>query len=572
MLISRTKIVIFSITVFVFWVFAFGQPASAAQRIEFNVEPEYDYAGRSEVVAFNTHVSDKARFYIERDWWNNLHTQEKTEARGILDNLIAEFNSRIYDVMTNIYGSEWTPGIDNDPRLTVLFVRLKELAGGYFNSIDECPKTKCPRSNEREMVYINLYYIRDQRLKSFLAHEFQHLINFYQKEKIRGVEEDVWLNEAYSEYASTLLGYDQDYSGSNLEKRTGDFLKKPSDSLTEWKNQKYDYGVVNLFMQYLVDHYGPMILTKMMQSDKAGIASINNALSLLGHQKNFSDVFTDWIIANFLNDCSIQPINTYCYLSSNLKDFRVSLNLLGSGASFQTGFMVKDWAGYWYQADAISAPLILKIDFLSDSPTAKFRIPYIIVGRDGSRQVFFVNLKNKNPGQQGTVYVDDFGGNVSSAVTIVSNQYRLDGFTSNDPGTLFYLDFSLTTEMPPPERIPSYADGSLLRAKGDYRVYVIKGRYKRWIQSAEIFNSYLHLRWEDIIEVTQEELDWYQEAWLIRAVDDYKVYEVNADGTKHWLRMTASEFTQSGRDWGMVYLVNQAERDWYWTGADVIFK
>jgi len=94
-----------------------------------------------------------------------------------------------------------------------------------------------------------------------------------------------------------------------------------------------------------------------------------------------------------------------------------------------------------------------------------------------------------------------------------------------------------------------YPEGSLIRAAGDYRVYIVKDGYRRWIQKAEIFNAYSHLRWEDVIEVSPEELNGYQDSWLIRADGDPRVYEVNADGTKHWLNMTAEEFKRFLPDW-----------------------
>ena len=118
----------------------------------------------------------------------------------------------------------------------------------------------------------------------------------------------------------------------------------------------------------------------------------------------------------------------------------------------------------------------------------------------------------------------------------------------------------------------SYPDGSLLRSKNGYKVYVIKGLYKRWMQHQDIFNMYGHLSWDDIIDVEPEVLDQYQDAWLVRAAGDKRVYEVNADGTKHWLNMTASQFSTSGRLWDMVFIVNSFERDFYNTGADVYFS
>jgi hypothetical protein len=57
---------------------------------------------------------------------------------------------------------------------------------------------------------------------------------------------------------------------------------------------------------------------------------------------------------------------------------------------------------------------------------------------------------------------------------------------------------------------------------------------------------------------------------LVCASGDKKVYEINGDGTKHWLNMTAEQFTKSGRRWDMVYVVNSAEVKLYKSGADVM--
>ena len=113
-------------------------------------------------------------------------------------------------------------------------------------------------------------------------------------------------------------------------------------------------------------------------------------------------------------------------------------------------------------------------------------------------------------------------------------------------------------------------DGDLVRAAGDYKVYIINGDYRRWIQSAEIFNCYGHFGFAAVKEITKQELESYLESWLIRADGDEKVYEINADGTKHWLNITAEKFTESGRSWEMVYVVNEQERDFYTTGVDVL--
>jgi len=116
------------------------------------------------------------------------------------------------------------------------------------------------------------------------------------------------------------------------------------------------------------------------------------------------------------------------------------------------------------------------------------------------------------------------------------------------------------------------ADGSLIRAQGDYKVYIIQNGYKRHILDGKIFNFYGHLNWASIVEVTPEERDSYITSPWVRAVNDKKVYEVNNDETKHWLNMTAKQFLSSGRKWEGVFMINQRERDFYQTGVDVLYE
>ena len=55
----------------------------------------------------------------------------------------------------------------------------------------------------------------------------------------------------------------------------------------------------------------------------------------------------------------------------------------------------------------------------------------------------------------------------------------------------------------------------------------------------------------------------------MRAEGDFKVYEINGDGTRHWLDISAEEFNASGRSWDMIYVINKAELNWYQEGASV---
>jgi hypothetical protein len=562
------------------------QAAVLGEQVNFYVDSGYDALDRTQLPATLRIIGQNIYFYVENAYWDELNSTYKNLLEKTLRDLTDEFDQVIYPKERAVFGSEWNPGIDNDQRITVLISQLINEAGGYFNTHDGYPRERIPTSNQREMIYLNSLSIFSQKNKAFLAHEFQHLINFYQKTVLYGLEEEVWLNEARSEYAPTLCGYNDVYSGSYLADRVDTFLDEPSDSLTEWKNKIGDYGVASLFLHYLVDHYGLEILTRMILNNQVGLASINTALADLGYTETFSDIFAGWAVANYLNDCQLAPSNKYCYLNKNLTYYRLHTNYSASYSGFPNLIVsrsssIKDWAPYWYQFRQGTAGSTerdtFKLEFVGSTQRGDFRVPYIVTDQNNQTTVQFIPLDN----QQGVVYIPNFTSLNKSVIMIPFNQYKKSGFGSNESLALFSFTASSVVAAPITEDneeeiinqpTTSYPEGSLIRAIGDYKVYIIKGNYKRWIQRAEIFNAYGHLRWGDIIEVSPEELASYQETWLIRADSDHRVYEVNTDGTKHWLNMTAEEFTISGHQWKMVYIVNSFERDFYTTGADVMFK
>ena len=88
-------------------------------------------------------------------------------------------------------------------------------------------------------------------------------------------------------------------------------------------------------------------------------------------------------------------------------------------------------------------------------------------------------------------------------------------------------------------------NGSLVRARGDKKVYIIKGNYKRWIQDGSIIDMYGQLRWEDIVEIEPTVLNQYIESNVIRFAGDPRVYQVSSIGFKAWIK-SEQEFLNLG--------------------------
>lgn len=406
----------------------FGTPVASASSlgdvIQFNVNKNFDVVGSDSVPAVLVKSTPNLHFFVEKSWWDAQNSLKQSEILLNLDTLSTEFSNKIYPTLTSRFGFESKPGIDNDNKISVLFHQIKDGAVGYFRSSDGYSKLQVPDSNEREMVYLAISQIKSPQLKIFLAHEFVHLITFNQKDKIQGVSEDVWLNEARADYSSTIMGYDAEYDGSNLQKRVRDFLNSPSDSLTQWEDKKYDYAVVSLFAHYLVDRYSLNILSDSLKSKLVGIASINEALLKNGAQEDFAQIFTNWTITMILNDCSVGE--KYCYLNSNLNNLKLNPALiflpLTGNSSLSSTNITKNWSGNWQKIIGGNGDLRLEFSSLAG---LKFQVPYIVYDKNNSYAVKFLKL-DKNG--KGIIDIKDFGIKYNSLIILPSLQSKTFGF------------------------------------------------------------------------------------------------------------------------------------------------
>jgi hypothetical protein len=426
------KIIFIACAVFILLAATGAKAANFSDIINFNVDKNFDSSGRSQLPAVLVKTTPNLYLFIEKPWWDSQTQIKQNEVLTDLDNLSKEFDNKIYPTLTSVFGSEWKPGVDGDNRITILFESMNSNEGGYFRTADEYVKLQLPDSNEREMVYLSLNYIGGTEAKAILAHEFMHLITFNQKNKIFGVEEDVWLNEARADYSSNILGYDNPYSGSNLQKRVQAFVENPSDSITEWSGTKYDYAGVSLFTHYLTDHYSINALSDSLKSKYTGIDSINYALLGVGRKEKFSEIFTDWTIASVVNNCSLN--SKYCYLNSNLKNFRLgpALNFLPltGNVSLSVTSVTKNWTGNWLKF--IGGNGNLKLSF-SSLKGLNFKVAYILEDSAGSQTIKFLALDQN---QKGEIIVNKFGTDYKSLIIIPSLQsetYQTDGLEQTYP-------------------------------------------------------------------------------------------------------------------------------------------
>ncbi|MDO8655271.1 MAG: peptidoglycan-binding domain-containing protein [bacterium] len=432
---------------FISTIFLVGQPLVvsadvADQQRMFFVDTTYDVSKRSEVTATLRKITPQFYFYIENDWWNGLGAQEANAVLASLFQIAVTFERDVYPSLTGLFGYENTPGIDRDTRITVLVHPMREDVRGYINTADGFSRLEAPRSNEREMVYFNGTYVTSSFAISYLAHEYMHLIYLNQKDILRGVDDDVWIQEAFSELAP-LVTKDRDQEEQDyLAKRVRDFITNPRDSLTEWRNTSVDYGVVSMFFEYFREQYGLKVLQDTMSSSKKGIDAFNEALLKNGFKDTFADVFQNWVVAMFLNDCSYGK--QFCMTAEAVKQLRVApyTSFLPAFGTSELSFssQTKEWAGNWYK---VSGGPKGQLEFVFDgNGQARFKVPYLLEKAGGTYELRVMTI---NSAQHGSIIIPRFGDDVTALILMPFIEGRNTGFTSTTSSYFFSWRISVTS-------------------------------------------------------------------------------------------------------------------------------
>jgi len=376
----------------------------------FYIEPSFsDENPNYEERAILAYSANNIYFYIDSSEWSSKTEEEQADFKNILKDISFDFKENKAKIVS-IFGSEKTPGIDNDPNLTVLLYPMKKGASGYVRTVDQYEKILAPMSNEREMIYINIDTVESPFIDSFIIHEFTHLINL--KNKTQQLD-PTWLAELYSEFSAISIEEDENVY-SYLDQRIKDFFKDSSNALFLWEGDIEDYGIVTIFGKYITDNYGEKILGDAMKSKKTGVESIEEALSRNGYTETFQDLYRNFLITLAINDCS--KSDKYCFKSSKLTHFKVlpfNNFLPYSGeATISIGQDLYNYSPQWQKFSGGSGELSIGFDGEDNAP---FRIIYIAEKDTGKYVIGDFELNEEN---QGALILSNMGDEYVS-VTII---------------------------------------------------------------------------------------------------------------------------------------------------------
>jgi immune inhibitor A len=217
------------------------------------------------------------------------------------------FEEHTYPTNRAFFGSEWSPGVDNDPHLSILHASgLGNTVAAYYSSREEfisavleddyADLLESASSNEMEMFYVNMdnAEINGEYYNGTLAHEFQHMIHWHNDRN-----EETWMNEGFSELASYLNGFNP--GGFELV-----FSMAPDTQLNSWpetpNSTAANYGAAYLFTAYFLDRFGPEATQALVDHPENSFASVEVVMDELHIGLSHEDLFGGWVIANLLDD------------------------------------------------------------------------------------------------------------------------------------------------------------------------------------------------------------------------------------------------------------------------------
>jgi hypothetical protein len=224
--------------------------------------------------------------------------------------LMTTFEEEIYPTNRRFFGSEWSPGVDQDPHINVLYVGgVGNSTGGYYSPHDEFNPAVNQYSNGAELFVFNSdgASLTDQYTYGILAHEFQHMIHWNLDRN-----ETSWINEGFAELAAFLNGY-------GVGGHDWFYVEEPDIPLADWTSlsdspdvSSRHYGQSFLFLNYFLDRFGVEATQALVKHEENGLASVDLVLQELnitdpqsGKPITAQDLALDWMLTMYLGDPSV---------------------------------------------------------------------------------------------------------------------------------------------------------------------------------------------------------------------------------------------------------------------------
>lgn len=328
----------------------------------------YDDIGRTvpatlRKIVLDSNSGKNLYVWVEDNSWTGSNIKKHEVTQDMVDVLADKFlksgtNNDIYDWVTNIIGEPWGTqpyeeliGDTDDIHILISDIDNDDSDDGgvvgYFYGRDNFTNSVEAYSNEKIMFTIDSVMLATESdtswditdywpefVVSTLAHEFQHMIMFYQKGILTdfyGV--DAWIDEMSSQCIEDLVAqkiladgprgvnYDDGTSGSlgNTKGRLPLYNFSNRKSVVDWNynDSLPNYSVSYAFGAYLIRNYGGANFIKsLVQSDKTSYDAVEQALTENGYSITFGKILQNFGVANLLSDRT-DNINNYKFNTGN---------------------------------------------------------------------------------------------------------------------------------------------------------------------------------------------------------------------------------------------------------------
>jgi hypothetical protein len=294
-------------------------PPRVGDRCEFQVINKSNTFDR--VTAELKSISSRALIYQDLNTSaSNGLTAEDFQQLGAL------FDDPIYSTDVAAFGAP--SDIDSNGRILILMTPVvnalstsqSSYIAGFFYGCDLLARASCSGSNEGEIFYALTTDPTGQfggarsrdlvkaALPPVLAHEFQHMINFAQRNKS---QDALWLAEGMAHHAEDLVADEFQKRGDEIRAaqfrtqnntRADRYLRSPSSVSLVAESEASSLelrGAAWLFVKYLAGQYGNEILARLSRST---LSSVSNVTTQTG--KSWSALMAEWGIALWADDAT----------------------------------------------------------------------------------------------------------------------------------------------------------------------------------------------------------------------------------------------------------------------------
>lgn len=291
-----------------------------------------DDSGKYDISAKLMKLSSKTAIYVDQ----NISASESDKS-AYATRVLNKFDNEILSKVRNAFGDEPPVGVDGDSRTSIVLLDITGSTIGYFWMVDLYTNPKNGNSNndfncsnEGKILYMDYNIESDSTLYGCIAHEFQHMINYYQKNKTLNynqtkVNEDTWINEGLSKYSEEICGYSLPQGDWNTTALVRDSMNNnKSLSITEWErspNTSYNYGQVYLFMHFFAypGRYNSDSLNvtrQLVNGNGKALTGEDNIREV--SQEPFKETIAKYALSLFINDYQSDNPSAYSINKINL--------------------------------------------------------------------------------------------------------------------------------------------------------------------------------------------------------------------------------------------------------------